>query len=117
MTDTTSVPNSTRSSDAVQDTLTATAQAIDSSTQLASKTAGRMVETARDLRDSAADFARTRAQSVGDAADAAQRRVGKFAQATRQRVEDAPIKSVLIAAAVGAAVAVVLGFFSRGDAD
>lgn len=117
MTETTRTPTGTRLSDAAQDTLTATAQAIDSSRQLATKTAARIGDTARDLRDSAADFARTRAESVGEAADAAQQRMAKFAQAARQRVEDAPMKSVLIAAAVGAAVALVLGFFSRRDTE
>jgi len=117
MTETTRTPSDTRLSDAAQDTLTATTQAIESSRQLANETAGRIGETARDLRNSAADFARTRAESVGAAANAAQRRLGKFARATRQRVEDAPVKSVLIAAAVGAAVALVLSFFSRRDAE
>ncbi|MFI4927135.1 MAG: hypothetical protein ACHP7E_05535 [Burkholderiales bacterium] len=117
MTETTRTPNGTRMSDAAQDAVAVTAQVIDSSRQLASRTAGRLGETARDLRDSAADFARTRAASVGDAADVAQQRVGQFARATRQRVEDAPLKAVLIAAAVGAAVAWVVGAFSRRDAD
>lgn len=117
MTEPTRTPNGTRMSDATQDALAATAQVIDSSRQLASKTAGRIGETARDLRDSAADYARTSAASVSDAADAAQRRAGEFARAARQRVEAAPMKSVLIAAAVGAAVAVVVGMFSRRDAD
>lgn len=117
MTETIRTPSGTRLSDAGQDTLTATAQAIGSSRQLANETAGRIGETAGDLRNSAADFARTRAESIGAAAKAAQRRVGKFARATRQCVEDAPMKSVLIAAAVGAAVALVLGLFSRRDAE
>ncbi|MBK6005644.1 DUF883 family protein [Ramlibacter ginsenosidimutans] len=117
MTDTTRTPNGTRMTDAAQDALAATAQVIDSSRQLASKTAGRIGETARDLRDSAADYARTSAASIGDVADVAQRRAGQFARATRQRVEAAPLKAVLIAAAAGAAVAVVIGLFSRRDAD
>jgi ElaB/YqjD/DUF883 family membrane-anchored ribosome-binding protein len=117
MTETTRTPNETRMSDAAQDALATTAQVIDSSRQLASRTAGRIGETARDLRDSAAGYARTGAASVGDAADAAQRRAGEFARSARQRVEAAPMRSVLIAAAVGAAVAWVAGFFSRRDAD
>lgn len=104
-------------SDAAQDTLTATAQAIEGSSPLVNETAGRIGETARDWRDSAADFARTRAESVGAAANGTRRRVGKFARATRQRVEDAPMKSLLIAAAVGAAIALVLSFFSRRDVE
>lgn len=118
MTETTRTPNVTRLSDAAQDTLTATAQAIDSSRQLASTTAARMGEGARDMRDSAAEYARTSAQSVSEAAEAARRRVGKFAQATRQRVEESPMKAVLIAACVGAVVALLLGSLrSKPDAD
>lgn len=118
MTETTRTPNVTRLPDAAQDTLTATTQAIDSSRQLASTTAARIGESARDMRDSAVDYARTSVQSVSDAADVAQRRIGKLALATRQRVEESPMKAVLIAAGVGAVVAVLLGFLNgRRDAD
>lgn len=118
MTEITHTPNGALLSDSAQDARTATAQAIDSTRQLASNTAARIGESARDLRDSAADYARTSAQSVSDAAEVAQRRVGKFAQAARHRVEEAPMKSVLIAAGVGAVVALLLGSLrSKPDAN
>lgn len=117
MTETTRAPNVARSSDA-QDALSATAQAIDSTRQLASNTAARIGESARDMRNSAADYARTSAESVSEAAEAAQRRVGKLAQAARQHVEEAPMKAVLIAAGVGAVVALLLGSLrSKPEAD
>lgn len=118
MTDTIRTPNDTLLSDSPKDTFASTSQANDSGRLLASNTAARLGESARELRDSAAAFARTRAASMGDAADAAQRRMGTFAQATRQRVEQAPLKSVLVAAAAGVAVAAVLGLFrSKPDAN
>jgi ElaB/YqjD/DUF883 family membrane-anchored ribosome-binding protein len=117
MLETTRTPGGTPLSDAAQDPLTATTQAVGSSREPAGEAAGRIGESARELRDSAADFARTRAESVVAAANAAQRRVGMFARTTRRRVEDAPMKSVLIAAAAGSAVALVLSFFSRRDAE
>lgn len=86
----------------------AAAEAIDSSRQLAGKMAGRIGETAREVRDSAANFAQTSAGSFGDATDEAQRRMGRLARATRRRVEDEPVMSVLIAVAVGAAAAALV---------
>lgn len=114
MTETTRAPVGARLSDAAQEALGATTQAIDSSKHLASKTASRIGDTARDLRDSAADFARTTAESVGETTDAAQRRVGKLARAARRRVEDEPLKAALIAAALGAAAAALLMAVVRG---
>lgn len=114
MTETTRTPAGTRLSDAAQQALGATTQAIDSSRELASKTAARIGATARDLRDGAADLARTTAESVGETTDAAQRRVGKLARAARRRVEDEPVKAALIAAAVGAAAAALVMAFLRG---
>jgi ElaB/YqjD/DUF883 family membrane-anchored ribosome-binding protein len=48
----------------------------------------------RDLRDNVKDFASRGASSVGD-----------YAQATTRYISEEPLKSALIAAAVGAAVA------------
>jgi ElaB/YqjD/DUF883 family membrane-anchored ribosome-binding protein len=105
MTHPTHTPVGTRVSAATEEALQATAQAIDSSRQFASDAAVRIGDTARDLRDSASGLARTGAESVMDATDAAQRQLGKIAREAHRRVEAQPLKSVLIAAAVGAAVA------------
>jgi ElaB/YqjD/DUF883 family membrane-anchored ribosome-binding protein len=55
--------------------------------------------------DSARSFANRSMGAVGDAASQAQRQLGQYASATTRYVADQPLKSALIAAAVGAAVA------------
>jgi ElaB/YqjD/DUF883 family membrane-anchored ribosome-binding protein len=97
-----------RVSVAAGDALDATTHALDSSKQFASEAASRIGETARDLRDGAADLARTSADSVSDATSAARRQLGGYANATRRYVADEPLKSALISAAVGAAAAMLL---------
>lgn len=119
MIQTTRSSGATHIADAAEKALEATAQAIDSSRQLASETAGRIGETARDLRHGAAGLARSGAESVSEAAGAAQRGLGKFGRAARRRVEDNPMKSALIAAAIGAALAALVLVLShnRQEAD
>jgi ElaB/YqjD/DUF883 family membrane-anchored ribosome-binding protein len=109
---------SARVSDAAEEALDATTHAIDSSRQFANEAAGKISATARELRDTATDLARMSAESVSDATDAAQRQLGRYARATRRYVADEPVKSALIAAAVGAAAAaLVLAIFRsrRGE--
>jgi ElaB/YqjD/DUF883 family membrane-anchored ribosome-binding protein len=67
---------------------------LDSTRRLAQDALDRASNTVRDLR-----------YGVSDRASAAQRYVGDYAVAGRQYVAEHPLKSALIAAAVGAAVA------------
>lgn len=86
----------------------ATAQALDSTRQLASQAMERAGETVRDLRYGMKDLAGRSATSVSEATAAAQRQLGQYAQATGRYVSEQPVKSALIAAAVGAAVAALV---------
>ena len=70
----------------------------------------------RDMRSGMQDFASRGMDAMGDTASAAQQRLGRYAGATTRYVAEEPIKSALIAAAVGAAIAaVVLVMRSRRD--
>lgn len=108
MLNTTRTTVGTRVSDAAEEALEATTHALDSSRQFATETAARIGESARGLRDSAADLARTSAESVSEATAAAQRQLGQYAKAARRYVADEPVKSALIAAAIGAAAAALV---------
>jgi ElaB/YqjD/DUF883 family membrane-anchored ribosome-binding protein len=85
-----------------------TGQALESTKQLASQAMEKAGEKVRDLRYGATDLARKSAASVSDATAAAQRQLGQYAQATGRYVSEQPVKSALIAAAVGAAVAALV---------
>ncbi len=74
-----------------------TSQALDNTRELASQAFEKAGEKVRDLRYSAKDLASRAGSSVGD-----------YAQATTRYVSDQPVKSALIAAAVGAAVAALV---------
>lgn len=110
-----------RASGAAEEALEATTHALDSGRQLAAEAAGRIAETARELRHGAAETARElrhgAAESVSDATAAAQRRLEKLAKTARHRVADEPMKSVLVAAAVGAAAALLVMAVFRGRDD
>lgn len=84
------------------------AQALDSTKQFANQAMERAGETVRDLRYGMRDLASRSATSVSDATAAAQRQLGHYAQATGRYVSEQPVKSALIAAAVGAAVAALV---------
>jgi ElaB/YqjD/DUF883 family membrane-anchored ribosome-binding protein len=97
-----STPTSARArvSHALGEAVEASMHALDSGSQLA---AGKIGDMAGDLRESAADLARTGAKSVGDATVAAQRQLGQVARATRRYVGKQPWRSVVIAAVLAAA--------------
>ena len=95
------------------DALGATGHALDVASQALDK-AG---EKVRDLRYGAADLARRGATSVSDATTAAQRQLGQYAQATGRYVAEQPVKSALIAAAIGAAVAALVLAVRRNRRD
>jgi ElaB/YqjD/DUF883 family membrane-anchored ribosome-binding protein len=90
------------------ESLGATGQALESTKQFASQALDKAGDKVRDLREGATDLARRSATTVSDATAAAQRRLGEYAQATGRYVADEPLKSALIAAAVGAAVAALV---------
>lgn len=62
----------------------------------------------RDLRYGAQDLASRGLSAVGETAHAAQQRLGQYAGATGRYVSEQPVRSALIAAAVGAAVAALV---------
>ena len=76
--------------------------------QSASDALDKAGETVRELRSGARDFASRSLHGVADSAAAAQRRLGEYAGATTRYVSDQPVKSALIAAAIGALVAGVV---------
>jgi ElaB/YqjD/DUF883 family membrane-anchored ribosome-binding protein len=91
--------NSSRAdvSSAAEQALEATSHALETTKELASQAIERAGERARDLRE-----------GVKDASAAAQRQLGQYAKATGRYVSEEPVKSALIAAAVGAAVAALV---------
>jgi ElaB/YqjD/DUF883 family membrane-anchored ribosome-binding protein len=91
--------------------------ALDSTRQFASHAMDRAGERARDLRDGMKDYANRGMSSVADAAARAQRQAGEYAQATGRYVTEQPVKSALIAAAIGAAVAALVLALRRNGRD
>ncbi|MBG9388129.1 DUF883 family protein [Caenimonas aquaedulcis] len=82
--------------------------ALDSGRQFASHALESASDKARDLRDSMKGFASRGASTMSDAAAAAQRQLGHYTQSTTRYVSEQPVKSALIAAAIGAGVAALL---------
>lgn len=94
--------------------------AIFSRTSRAQGAAQSITDTAldrvRDLRSGVQDLASRGADVMGDTASAAQQRLGRYAGVTTRYVSEQPVKAALMAAAVGAALAVlVLVMRSRRD--
>ncbi|TFZ03934.1 DUF883 family protein [Ramlibacter humi] len=85
-----------------QDTLTARAGAA------AHSLADDAMDRVRDLRSSAQDYANRGMSAVGDGAQVARDRLGRYANATGRYVTEEPVKTALIAAAVGAAIAAIV---------
>ena len=82
--------------------------AIDTGRQFANQAIERAGDKARELREGMKDFASRGASTMSDAASAAQRQLGQYAQSTTRYVSAQPVKSALIAAAIGAGVAALL---------
>ncbi|HMA07563.1 MAG TPA: hypothetical protein VKP68_06875 [Ramlibacter sp.] len=72
-------------------------QTLETTRELASQAMGRAGEKVRDLRYGVKDLASKGASNVGE-----------YAQATGRYVSEQPVKSALIAAALGAAVAALV---------
>jgi ElaB/YqjD/DUF883 family membrane-anchored ribosome-binding protein len=77
----------------------------DDALQTASQALDKAGETVRELRFGARDLASRGLDSVAETASAAQRRLGSYVQATGRYAAEQPVKTALIAAAVGALVA------------
>jgi ElaB/YqjD/DUF883 family membrane-anchored ribosome-binding protein len=99
--------------------LTGAERAMDSTRSLANDTLDRAEDKVRHLRgsiDPLVDKLATQAQKLArqsldmasEASDRAQRSMHRYADATTRYVSNEPVKSVLIAAAVGAAVALLV---------
>jgi ElaB/YqjD/DUF883 family membrane-anchored ribosome-binding protein len=88
-----SAPASTYADDA----RSITGQALESTREFANQAFEKAGEKVRDLRYGVKDLANKSASSVGE-----------YAQATTRYVAEQPLKSALVAAAVGAAVAVLV---------
>lgn len=86
--------------------------AITSNTTRAQSTAHALADEAldrvRDLRSSVQDLASKGYSAVGEGASVAQERLGRYASTTGRYVSEQPVKSALIAAAIGAAVAAIV---------
>ena len=91
---------------------TSTARAQDAAHALSDSA----LDKARELRSGVQEFASRGIDVMGDTASAAQQRASRYASATTRYVSEQPIRSALIAAAVGATVAaIVLVMRSRRD--
>ena len=106
-------PNTSKSlragaSSYAEDAAGAASHALDSTRQFAGQAIDRAGEKARDLRENFKGLASKSVDTVSEAQAAAQRRLGQYAQATTRYVADHPVKSALIAAAVGAAIAALV---------
>ena len=81
-----------------------TERALGTTKELASHA----IERVRGLGSGMRGFASKGASSMGDVTHSAQRHLGQYANATGRYVTEQPVKSALIAAAVGAAVAALV---------
>jgi ElaB/YqjD/DUF883 family membrane-anchored ribosome-binding protein len=88
-----------------------TDRAVGATKELASQAIDRMRDvrsSMKDLPSGMKDFANRSANRMGDASVAAQRQLGEYARATGRYVSDEPVKSALIAAAIGAGITALI---------
>ena len=78
---------------------------LEHSRRMASQAMERAGDKVRDLGFGVKDLTNRSLHTVTDKAHAAQRQLGEYASATGRYVTEQPLKSALIAAAVGAVVA------------
>lgn len=94
-----------------------TSTTLDNTRKMASDAMERASERVRGLRTGVQDFASRVPGTVSDTAANAQRQIGEYAQATTRYVGEHPLKSALIAAAIGAAVAGAVIALRRNRSD
>lgn len=82
-----------------------TEETFESGRRFAGEALERANARARELREGVHDVAQRGLDSVSASAAAAQRQLNQYVHATGRYVAEQPVKSALIAAAVGAAVA------------
>jgi ElaB/YqjD/DUF883 family membrane-anchored ribosome-binding protein len=93
-------------------------QTLAHTRQLASQAMERAGSTVKDLRSGVHDAASRGISAMSERAAAAQLRLGEYAGVSKRYVAEHPLKSALIAAAVGAAVAgLVIALRHRRDSD
>ena len=93
-----------------------TQHTLDNTRKMASQAMERATGAAQEWRQSAQDLASRGLNKMSDRAAAAQHRLGEYATTSTRYVADHPMKSALIAAAVGAVVAgVILAMRHRRD--
>jgi ElaB/YqjD/DUF883 family membrane-anchored ribosome-binding protein len=90
---------------------------LEGSHRFATQALDRASDKMRELSGSVKDIASRGASTVTGSAQAAQRELGRYANATGRYVMDQPLKSALIAAAVGAAVAGIIIALRRNRID
>jgi len=114
-------PNTTKlraaASDYSDEALGTAGQALESTKQFANQAIEKASEKVRDLRYGVKDLATKGVSTVSEATAAAQKQLGQYAQATGRYVSEQPVKSALIAAAIGAAVAALVLALSRRNRD
>jgi ElaB/YqjD/DUF883 family membrane-anchored ribosome-binding protein len=82
-----------------------TDKAMEASRRIASQALDRASDRMRELSSGMKDMANRGMNTMSESAEAAQRRMSQYANATGRYVTEQPLKSALIAAAVGACVA------------
>ncbi|RZI70920.1 MAG: DUF883 family protein [Variovorax sp.] len=91
---------------------------LESTRKLASDAMERASNRVNNLRSGVQDAASRGVSAMSERASAAQRYMGEYASASTRYVTENPLKSALIAAAIGAAVAgLVLAMRNRRDSD
>jgi ElaB/YqjD/DUF883 family membrane-anchored ribosome-binding protein len=92
--------------------------ALENTRKMAQDALDRASSSMKDLRSNMQDMASRGMNVMSDRASAAQRAMGDYANMSTRYVTENPLKSALIAAAVGAAVAgLVLAMRQRRDND
>lgn len=102
---------------AAEEALHTSSRRLENTRHLAGEALQKAGERVRDLRYSASDLVRDSGRTVSDATIAARRELGRYARATTRYVSEKPVKSALIAAAIGAAVAATVLAIRRSRRD
>jgi ElaB/YqjD/DUF883 family membrane-anchored ribosome-binding protein len=91
-------------------------QMLDNTRRMASEAMDRAESSLKDLRSTMSGYASRGLHSVSDKASVARQQFGSYAQTGTRYVAEHPMKSALIAAAIGAAVAgLVIAMRHRDD--
>lgn len=86
---------------------------LNSRTEAATQSIDDAMDRMRDLRSGMQEAASRGLGAVTESAAAAQERLGRYASATTRYVADEPVKTAIIAAAVGALVAAAVLYMRK----